>query len=57
MGRYADLRESYLLDRRPQLYKELKAAGRLKSHCLERERDDFERKCRMMSSGLIYGRN
>jgi DNA invertase Pin-like site-specific DNA recombinase len=35
MGRFAELRREYLRERRPQLYRELRAAGRLESYCRE----------------------
>jgi len=35
LGRFAELRRVYLRERRPQLYRELRAAGRLESYCRE----------------------
>lgn len=39
--------------RRPRLYRELKAAGRLKEHCQEREQQALERHRRLMQSGAM----
>lgn len=51
MGRFADLREAYLKERRRALYRELKAAGKLREHCLEAEREALHRLNSLVSQG------